>query len=119
MAILALGISHRRAEVGLLERLAFAEDDLVKAYRRTADDPAIDEAVIVSTCNRVEIYGSVPSYHAGFQALKRVLCESRGVAPTIWPSRSTRTTRPTPRNTCSPSRAGSIRWCSASPRSSR
>lgn len=80
MAILALGISHRRAEVGLLERLAFAEDDLVKAYRRTADDPAIDEAVIVSTCNRVEIYGSVPSYHAGFQALKRVLCESRGVA---------------------------------------
>jgi len=80
MAILALGISHRRAEVGLLERLAFAEDDLVKAYRRTADDPAIEEAVIVSTCNRVEIYGSVPSYHAGFQALKRVLCESRGVA---------------------------------------
>ena len=80
MAILALGISHRRAAVGLLERLAFADDDLVKAYRRTADDPAIDEAVVVSTCNRVEIYGSVPSYHAGFQALKRVLCESRGVA---------------------------------------
>ena len=80
MAILALGISHRRAAVGLLERLAFADDDLVKAYRRTADDPAIDEAVVVSTCNRVEIYGSVPSYHAGFQALKRVLCESRDVA---------------------------------------
>jgi len=81
MAILALGISHRRAAVGLLERLAFADEDLVKAYRRTADDAAVDEAVIVSTCNRVEIYGSVPSYHAGFQALKRVLCESRGVAP--------------------------------------
>ena len=81
MAILALGISHRRAAVELLERLAFADEDLVKAYRRTADDAAIDEAVIVSTCNRVEIYGSVPSYHAGFQALKRVLCESRGVAP--------------------------------------
>ena len=35
---------------------------------------------MLSTCNRVEIYGSVPSYHAGFQALKRVLCETRGVA---------------------------------------
>ena len=81
MAILALGISHRRAAVELLERLAFADEDLVKAYRRTADDTAVDEAVIVSTCNRVEIYGKVPSYHAGFQALKRVLCESRGVAP--------------------------------------
>ena len=57
MAILALGISHRRAAVELLERLAFADEDLVKAYRRTADDAAVDEAVIVSTCNRVEIYG--------------------------------------------------------------
>ena len=47
MAILALGISHRRAAVELLERLAFADEDLVKAYRRTADDAAVDEAVIV------------------------------------------------------------------------
>lgn len=81
MAILALGVSHRRATVGLLERLAFTEDDLAKAYRRAGDDPAIEEAVILSTCNRVEVYGSVPSYHAGFQALKRLLCESRGVSP--------------------------------------
>lgn len=80
MAVLALGVSHRRATVGLLERLAFADDDVVKAYRRTGDDPAVAGAVIVSTCNRVEIYGDVPSYHAGFQSLKRVLCESRGVS---------------------------------------
>ena len=79
MAFLALGISHRHAHVELLERLAFSDDDLVKAYRRAADDPAIEEAVILSTCNRVEVYGSVPSYHAGFQTLKRLLCESRGV----------------------------------------
>jgi glutamyl-tRNA reductase len=81
MAILALGVSHRRATVELLERLAFDDDDLVKAYRRAEDDPAVDEAVILSTCNRVEVYGSVPNYHAGFQALKRLLCESRGVDP--------------------------------------
>jgi glutamyl-tRNA reductase len=79
MAILALGISHRRATVELLERLAFADADFTKAYRRAVDDPAIEEAVVLSTCNRVEIYGSVPSYHAGFQALKRLLCESREV----------------------------------------
>ncbi|MGZ8599114.1 MAG: glutamyl-tRNA reductase [Actinomycetota bacterium] len=81
MAILALGVSHRRATVELLERLAFTEDDLAKAYRRAADDPAIEEAVILSTCNRVELYGKVPNYHAGFQALKRLLCESREITP--------------------------------------
>src|SRR6266550_8571952 len=81
MAILILGISFRRAPIELLERLSFADDDLAKAYRHALDLEAIDEAVIVSTCNRVEIYGSVPSYHAGFLALKRVLSESRGVAP--------------------------------------
>ncbi len=83
MAVLALGISHRRADVELLERLAFADDDLAKSYRRASDDPAIDGAVFVSTCNRVEVYGSVPSYHVGFQALKRLLCESRGVEPEL------------------------------------
>src|SRR6266545_4987929 len=81
MPILAIGISHRRAPVELLERLAFAEEELPKAYRRALDDEAIEEAVILSTCNRVEIYGSVPAYHAGFLALKRLLCEQHGVDP--------------------------------------
>ena len=79
MPILTLGISFRRAPIELLERLSFADDDLAKAYRHALDQDAIDEAVIVSTCNRVEITASVPSYHAGFLALKRVLTETRGV----------------------------------------
>ena len=79
MAVLALGISFRRAPIDLLERLAFTDDDLVKAYRRVEDADGVDEAVVLSTCNRVEIYGSVPSYHAGFLSLKRLLAETRGV----------------------------------------
>jgi glutamyl-tRNA reductase len=81
MPILALGVSHRRATVELLQRLAFAEEDLAKVYARAGDDQAIEEAVILSTCNRVEVYGRVPSYHAGFTALKRLLCEAREVGP--------------------------------------
>jgi glutamyl-tRNA reductase len=79
MAILSLGISHRRASVDLLERLAFTDDDYAKAYRAAADEPAIEGAVIVSTCNRVEIFGEVPAYHTGFLALKRLLSEARAV----------------------------------------
>ena len=80
MAVLTLGISFRRAPIDLLERLAFAEDDLVKVYRRVQDVDDVEEAVVLSTCNRVELYGVVPSYHAGFLTLKRLLAETRGVA---------------------------------------
>ncbi len=79
MSILSVGISFRRASLDLLERMAFTEDDLAKAYRRARDAEPIEEAVILSTCNRVEVYASVPAYHAGFLALKRLLAESRGV----------------------------------------
>jgi glutamyl-tRNA reductase len=80
MAILTLGISFRRAPIELLERLTFTDDDLAKAYRHAGDLDGIHEAVILSTCNRVEVYANVPSYHAGFLAVKRLLVETRGVA---------------------------------------
>jgi glutamyl-tRNA reductase len=80
MAILALGVSFRRASIELLERLAFADDDLTKAYRVAADLDGLDGAVILSTCNRVEVYGDVASYHSGFLALKRLLTETREIA---------------------------------------
>ena len=81
MPILTLGVSYRRAGVELLERLSFVPDDLPKAYRALVDEAEINEAVILSTCNRVEVYAGVGSYHAGFLALKRVLTESREVTP--------------------------------------
>jgi glutamyl-tRNA reductase len=80
MGILGLGISFRRAPIELLERLSFTDDDLAKAYRVAADLDGVDETVILSTCNRVEIYGSVASYHVGFLALKRLLSETRHVS---------------------------------------
>jgi glutamyl-tRNA reductase len=81
MAVLTLGISFRRAPIELLEQLAFTDDDLVKAYRQALDQGGVDEVVILSTCNRVEITANVESYHGGFLALKRLLTESRGVDP--------------------------------------
>jgi len=81
MPILALGVSYRRASVDLLERLAFADDDFPKAYRRLRDFEPVREAVVLSTCNRIEVYGEVASYHAGFLELKRFLSESREVRP--------------------------------------
>ena len=83
MAVLTLGISFRRAPIELLEQLAFTDDDLAKAYRHVLDQDGVGEAVILSTCNRVEITADVASYHGGFLALKRLLAEQHGVDPEV------------------------------------
>ena len=81
MAVLTLGVSFRRAPIELLERLAYTEDELTKAYRRVLDQDGVEEAVILSTCNRVEVTADVASYHGGFLALKRLLAESHDIGP--------------------------------------
>jgi glutamyl-tRNA reductase len=81
MPILALGVSYRRAQVELLERLAFEDDDYTKAYARLLDLEAVREGAILSTCNRVEVFAEVTTYHAGFLDLKRFLSEASEVPP--------------------------------------
>jgi glutamyl-tRNA reductase len=79
--LLHLGVTFRRAPLDLLERLAVADDELPKAYLRLADDPDVREAVLLSTCNRVEVYAAVDSYHSGSLALRRFLSAEADVAP--------------------------------------
>jgi glutamyl-tRNA reductase len=80
MPVLALGVSYRRAPVELLERLSFSQADLPKAYHHLTALEALEESVILSTCNRVEVYARVPAYHQGFLDIKRFLSESREVS---------------------------------------
>src|ERR687892_2445152 len=79
MPVLSLGVSHRQAPVELLERLAIAEDAEPKAYRRLEGLGSVRESVILSTCNRIEVYAEVALYHPGFQDLKRFLSEATDV----------------------------------------
>ena len=81
MPILALGVSYRRAPVELLERLAFGTDDLPKAYHHLTGQESVRGAILLSTCNRVEVFADVDAYHTGFQALKSFLSDSREVSP--------------------------------------
>ncbi len=54
--LLALGISHKTAPVALRERLAFTEGLAVEFAQQLAESPEVHEAVVISTCNRTEIY---------------------------------------------------------------
>lgn len=56
MALLSLGINHQTAPVDIREKVAFAPGQMEQALHELLDMPAINESVIVSTCNRTEIY---------------------------------------------------------------
>ena len=58
MAILVIGLSHRSSPVALRERFAFAEARVAAALQLLRDSSGFGEAVILSTCNRVEIYAA-------------------------------------------------------------
>src|SRR5262245_36299242 len=54
--LLALGISHKTAPVALRERLAFSEREAGVFARLLTATPEVREAVVISTCNRTELY---------------------------------------------------------------
>ncbi len=56
MAIVVIGLSHRSAPVALRERFAFAEARIPGTLQALRESGIAEEAVILSTCNRVEIY---------------------------------------------------------------
>jgi len=58
-SLLALGINHNTASVALRERVAFGPDRIDRALRELVEQPGVSEAVIVSTCNRTELYCSL------------------------------------------------------------
>ena len=59
MHIVLVGVNHRSAPIAIRERLAFSRERLPEALRRLREEAGLAETAILSTCNRVEIYGSV------------------------------------------------------------
>ncbi len=60
MPLLVTGLNHQTAAVDLRERLAVREGDVVALTQEMRAEPGVEELVIVSTCNRVELYASGP-----------------------------------------------------------
>jgi glutamyl-tRNA reductase len=58
MAFNILGINHKTAPVALREKVAFSEDRLIAALRTLRQEHGVTEVVILSTCNRTEVYWS-------------------------------------------------------------
>lgn len=81
MSVLVLGLNYKTTPVDLLERVAVAAEDLPKALASLLGRAHVREAVVLSTCNRVEIYAHVTRYHGGVADLRNFLAEWGGLAP--------------------------------------
>ena len=83
MHILCLGVSHKTANVQTREPFAVPEAELARAHGALLALPGIAEAVIVSTCNRVEFYAATDHPGEAMASLHRFVAERSGVAPCV------------------------------------
>jgi glutamyl-tRNA reductase len=81
MTLLAVGLNHKTAPVDVRERLTFGPDIIVAALRNAVEKEGLGEAVILSTCNRTEIY-CVSTGH-GKNDICRWMSEFHGLDPAI------------------------------------
>lgn len=82
MNLLSIGASYRTADVAVLERLAIPESSIPELLQRLVAQPYVGEAVVVSTCNRVEVYAAVSGFHGGLGDICNVLSEHSGIPAT-------------------------------------
>ncbi|GAA3728304.1 glutamyl-tRNA reductase [Spinactinospora alkalitolerans] len=79
MSVLAVGMSHRSSSVALLERVALSDETRLKVMSEMVGTSAVNEAMIVATCNRTEVYADVDKFHAGVAAISELLSWHTGV----------------------------------------
>ncbi len=81
MNLLVVGVSHRTASVAVLERLSASTDETPHLLTDLMGQPFIGEAMVLSTCNRVEIYAGVTAFHGGLADIAAVLAARLGATP--------------------------------------
>lgn len=77
--IVVLGLSHRTAPPEARDRHAFPPERMTEALGALRDYSAVREAIIVSTCNRLEIYADVSDYEVGVAEIKDFLTTYRNM----------------------------------------
>ncbi|MEO3985365.1 glutamyl-tRNA reductase [Plesiomonas shigelloides] len=75
MALLALGINHKTAPVALREKVAFSPEKMTLALQSLAAHPVVRSGVVLSTCNRTELYLSVEDTALAGESLITWLCD--------------------------------------------
>lgn len=81
MAVVAVGLSYKSASLELLESSTIPPEHSADALRALVEQDAITEAVILSTCNRVEVYAAGDDQDSAAEAIRNVFVERCRVDP--------------------------------------
>jgi glutamyl-tRNA reductase len=79
MSLLAIGLSHRSTPVELLERVIIDTDSITKLLADLVGSDNVDEALVLATCNRLEVHAEVRKFHGGVQEVSEQLSAHTGV----------------------------------------
>lgn len=80
MSVLVVGLSHASAPVGTLERAVVSGDAHVKLLRDVHMSESVAGSMVLSTCNRVEVYAEVGRFHGGVAAVCELLARHSGLS---------------------------------------
>ena len=79
MSLLVVGLSHRTSPVSLLEKVSISGDELIKSIEELAGAESISEVLVLSTCNRIEVYADVARFHPAVAEITSVLARHSGL----------------------------------------
>ncbi len=75
MPVVVIGVNHRTAPLEVLEAMTVGDDALGKVLHALGTREHVSEAVVVSTCNRIEVYAVAEKFHGGYADIRSVLAE--------------------------------------------
>jgi len=79
MSVLVLGVSHHSAPIALLDEVALAATTADALLVELAATASVTEAMVLATCNRLEVYAVVPRFHPAVETITTALAAHSGV----------------------------------------
>jgi glutamyl-tRNA reductase len=81
VSVVVIGLNHRSVPLDLLERMTIDDSRLAKALHDVASREHVSEAIVLSTCNRTEIYVVAEKFHGAYADLRNFLSEMAYLPP--------------------------------------
>ncbi len=81
MSIVVIGVNHRTSPIEVLERVALPREALAKVVHDLRVRENIREVVVLSTCNRIEVYAVAERFHGAYADIRDFFCELGGLHP--------------------------------------